>query len=262
MVVNSENSQRAAYRIAIPSYNRVEGLGQKTLKTLEKHGIDKSIIDIFVANQEQYDLYKNNYPDYNIIIGEKGIRQIREFIFLKHYNEGDKVISFDDDIELIKMKNPRGWEPPSFANDELDLKKEFNLAFEQCEKSGRHLWGVYPVDNSMFMKNDISYDYKFIIGHMFGIIIKKDLCSHTPDIGARDDYERTIKHYLADGGVVRLNYICCKTKYIAEGGIGIDRQGEETLKLLVDTYPGLVSIKMKKAGPNPLLKDKRCKIID
>ena len=97
---------------------------------------------------------------------------------------------------------------------------------------------------------------------MFGVIIKKDLCSHTPDIGARDDYERTIKHYLADGGVVRLNYICCKTKYIAEGGIGIDRQGEETLKLLVDTYPGLVSIKQKKAGPNPLLKDTRCKIID
>jgi len=248
------------YRIAIPSYNRVEGLGQKTLKTLEFHNIDKSIIDIFVANQEQYDLYKSKYPDYNIVIGEKGIRQIREFIFLKHYNEGDKVISFDDDIELIKMKNPRGWEPPGFANDELDLKKEFNIAFEECEKSNRHMWGVYPVDNSLFMKNDISYDYKFIIGHLFGVIIKKELLSLKLD--QYDDYERSIKHYLADDGVVRLNYLCCKTKYIAEGGIGIERQGDETLKLLVDTYPGLVSIKMKKAGPNPLLKDKRCKIID
>jgi len=250
------------YRIAIPSYNRVEGLGQKTLKTLEKHGIDKSIIDIFVANQEQYDLYKNNYPDYNIIIGEKGIRQIREFIFLKHYNEGDKIISIDDDIELIKMKNPRGWEPPSFANDELDLKKEFDLAFEQCEKSGRHLWGVYPVDNAMFMKNDISYDYKFIIGHLFGIKIRKDMLNITPDIDAYEDYERCIKHYIADGGVVRLNYICCKTKYLAVGGMGKDRDFDGCLKLLVDTYPGLVSIKMKKAGPNPVLKDKRCKIID
>jgi hypothetical protein len=59
------------YRIAIPSYNRLEQLGQKTLKTLEFHNIDKSIIDIFVANKEQYDLYKNKYPEYNIIIGEK-----------------------------------------------------------------------------------------------------------------------------------------------------------------------------------------------
>ena len=250
------------YRIAIPSYNRVEQLGQKTLKTLEHSNIDKSIIDIFVANEEQYDLYKNKYPDYNIIIGEKGIRQIREFIFLKHYNEGDKVISFDDDIELIKMINPRGWEPVGFTNDELDLKKEFDLAFEECEKSGRHMWGVYPVDNCLFMKNDISYDYKFIIGHLFGVIVKKELLNHTPDIGARDDYERSIKHYLDDGGVVRLNYLCCKTKYIAEGGIGIDRDGEKTLKLLVDTYPGLVSLKKKKDGLNPLLIDKRCKITD
>ena len=107
------------------------------------------------------------------------------------------------------------------------------------------------------MKNDITYDYKFIIGHFFGCIIKKELLSHHPDIGARDDYERTIKHYLSDGGVVRLNYICAKTKYIAEGGIGIERKAEETLKVLVDTYPGLVSIKKKKEGPNPLLKDKR-----
>jgi len=250
------------YRIAIPSYNRVEQLGQKTLKTLEFHNIDKSIIDIFVANKEQYDLYKNKYPEYNIIIGEKGIRQIREFIFLKHYNEGDKVISFDDDIELIKMINPRGWEPIGFTNDELDLKKEFDLAFRECEKSGRHIWGVYPVDNCLFMKNNISYDYKFIIGHLFGVIVKKELLNHTPDIGARDDYERSIKHYIVDGGVVRLNYLCCKTKYIAEGGIGIDREGGKTLKLLVDTYPDLVSIKMKKAGPNPLLKDKRCKITE
>ena len=41
------------------------------------------------------------------------------------------------------------------------------------------MWGVYPVDNCLFMKNDISYDYKFIIGHLFGVIIKKELCSHT-----------------------------------------------------------------------------------
>ncbi len=44
--------------------------------------------------------------------------------------------------------------------------------------------------------------------------------------------------------------------------MGKDRDFDGCLKLLTDTYPGLVSIKMKKAGPNPVLKDKRCKIID
>tara|TARA_R110000744_G_scaffold92920_1_gene179656 strand:- start:574 stop:1371 length:798 start_codon:yes stop_codon:yes gene_type:complete len=264
MIKNLISVNIKMYRIAVPSYQRYEGLGQKTLKTLERHGFPIAMIDIFVANQDEYNKYKPLYPEYNIIIGEKGIRQIREFIFLKHYSEGDYVVSIDDDIELFKMKNPRSWEKSCFKNDELDLQKEIDLAFETCVKSGRHLWGIYPVDNHFFMKNDISYDYKFIIGHFFGCIVKKDLCSHTAEIGARDDYERSIKHYLADGGVVRLNYICAKTKYIAEGGIGIDRKAEETLKLLVDTYPGLVSIKKKKDGPNPLLKDKRviCLITD
>ena len=244
------------YRIAIPSYNRAEQLGKKTLNTLESHGIDKSIIDIFVANKEQYELYKNMYPDYNIIIGEMGIREIREFIFLKHYNEGDKIISFDDDIELINKKHPTI--ENRFANCELNLKEEFKLAFDACERSGMHMWGVYPVNNSFFMRNSITYDYKFIIGHLFGVIVKKEQLSHTPGIGARDDYERTIKHYLADGGVVRLNYLCCKTKYISEGGIGIDRDAEITLKLLIDTYPGLVSIRTKGNNPNnPILMDKR-----
>ena len=245
------------FRIAIPSYQRYKILGEKTLKTLSYHGFPIDIIDIFVANQDEYNQYKSLYPEYNIIIGEKGIRQIREFIFLKWYKEGDHIVSIDDDIELFKMITKKDWEKSCFKNDELDLKKEIDFAFEKCIESGRHLWGIYPVDNPFYMKNTVTYDYKFIIGHFFGIIIKKELCSHTPDIGARDDYERSIKHYLSDGGVVRLNYICCKTKYIAEGGIGLERNASATLKLLVDTYPTLVSIKQKKAGPNPILKDMR-----
>ena len=55
------------YRVAIPSLNRVKELGEKTLKTLDKHGISKDIIDIFVANEEQEVMYKEAYPEYNII---------------------------------------------------------------------------------------------------------------------------------------------------------------------------------------------------
>ena len=60
--------------------------------------------------------------------------RLESLSFLNTIMKGIKVISFDDDIELIKMRNPRGWEPPSFANDELDLKKEFDKGFEECEK--------------------------------------------------------------------------------------------------------------------------------
>ena len=61
-----------------------------------------------------------------------------------------------------------------------------------------------------------------------------------------EDYERTIKHYLKDGGVVRLNYICAKTKYIAKGGMGKEREFNKSLDYLLNTYKGLVSIKKRR----------------
>ena len=45
-------------RFAIPTYKRYKALGEKTLKTLDKFGIDKDVIDIFVNNQEEYEIYK------------------------------------------------------------------------------------------------------------------------------------------------------------------------------------------------------------
>jgi hypothetical protein len=39
-------------KIAIPSYQRSDQLKGKTLRVLEKHNIDPSMVDIFVANDE------------------------------------------------------------------------------------------------------------------------------------------------------------------------------------------------------------------
>ena len=96
------------YRFAIPSYNRYIELGNKTLKTLNHYKIDKDLIDIFVADDTEYNEYKKLYPEYNIIIGRKGMKEIRNFYLSEYYNEGDYIISIDDDIEMIKMKNNDG----------------------------------------------------------------------------------------------------------------------------------------------------------
>ena len=251
--------EKPEYRFAVPSYQRYLDLGKKTLTTLKENNIPLDLIDIFVADENEYQKYKELYPEYNIIIGRKGMKEIRKFYLLEYYKEGDKVVSLDDDIEFIKMKNPREWEDSCFEEVGCpDLSLEINLAFKECEKSGRHLWGVYPVDNHFFMKNYITYGYQFIIGHFWGVIIKKELC----DLGTNqyEDYERSIKHYLHDGGVVRLNYLCCKTKYLTnKGGMGKERDFKGSLEYLINTYPDLVSIKKKKNGDNPLLKDRRSK---
>ena len=245
------------YRIAIPSLNRAPY--QHTIKMLLENGFDKDQIDLFVASPEQAELYRTENPGINVVIGKLGMKEIRMFI-TDYYGEGKKVVMFDDDIKAVRMKNPRGWEESCYADDELDLKKEIDLAFQHCEASGRHMWGVYPVENHFFMKNEITYDYKFACGGMFGLIIKKELCQL--HIDQYEDYERCVRHYLSDGGIVRLNYLCLKTTKMGsnEGGVPSldERDMSGDLKKLVEMFPGLVQTKFKKSfGLNPVLKDLR-----
>tara|TARA_R110000803_G_scaffold70074_3_gene132786 strand:- start:3767 stop:4537 length:771 start_codon:yes stop_codon:yes gene_type:complete len=249
------------YRICIASYKRHKELGEKTLKTLDKFNIDKSIIDIFVADKEEYDLYKPLYPDYNIIIGIKGLLEIRNFI-TDYYEEGQYIVSFDDDITDIKMKNPKEWEQSSLCeiNDypETSLSKEIELGFKECQDNNTILWGIFPCDNSMMMKNKISTHLLFCGGWMWGCIIDKECLKL--NIDQYDDYERTIKVFKKYGKVVRLNYLCCKTKYNKNkgGACGPERieRCKTCIEKLVNMYPDNVKLLDKKAsitGKNPRL---------
>lgn len=82
------------YKIAIPSYSRSDIIKNKTLNTLERFNIPKSLIYIFVV-QEEYDLY--NSLDYNVIVGNKGLINQRKFIE-NYFNENELIICIDDDI--------------------------------------------------------------------------------------------------------------------------------------------------------------------
>ena len=90
-------------RIAIPSYNRHESINNKSLKVLYNAGYKPDIIDLFVANSDQYKLYRKVvHDDINIIIG-KGLKNIREFI-IDYYPENMELLCMDDDVPMIKMK--------------------------------------------------------------------------------------------------------------------------------------------------------------
>jgi hypothetical protein len=243
------------WRVAIPSLSRVEQLGKKTLATLDYHGISKDKIDIFCI-KEEIEEYRAAYPDYKFNVAPRGMIKVRNYISQEYYNEGDWFVSMDDDIEKIRMKNPRGWEDGWSEEEDIDLIKEIDLAFSECVKSSRSLWGIYPVENQFFMKNNISYDYKFIPGWLWGTIVKKDLL--LVGSNCHDDYERSIRHYVCEGGMVRLNYLCCKTKYLqAEGGLGVDRDIDKSLAYLADKYPDLFTLKKTKKDIHPLLRDNR-----
>lgn len=227
------------YVIAIPSYKRPHALKTHTLKVLKDGLIDKSKIYIFVANDEEYSIYKDILDDYTIVIGVLGLREQRNFIS-NYFPKGFNIISIDDDIQGFYKKE----------NDTLiivdDLNCLFVNGFLDIINSDLKLFGFYPVLNKLFMKETVSDNLNFIIGSCFGYINSGVFTTITE----KDDYERTLLYYLRDGGVIRYNYISIKTKYYKNHG-GLQEQSYsvrynkqlEAVKYLLDTYPEYVKRK-------------------
>lgn len=245
-------------KICIASYERHDTICNKSLKVLLNAGYEPNEIDLFVANEEQYDKYKSVVPEgINIITAVKGLKNVREFIF-NYYDEGEHVLSLDDDIESVKQLD--------MERDKIveivDFKTMVETGFSECQKKGLKLWGLYSVSNKLFMKqfNEITYDYKFIIGNFFGFINCKKMNElHVTNI---DDYERSIRSYLLYGGSVRMNQYVCKTNFKKNSGgaqCDPDRQSKiyDDMNLLLELYPDMLHLRRRKNGINPMLKDQR-----
>ena len=238
--IQRRRKEHFPYQIAIPSYNRAETLRDKTLALLKAYRIPAEKITIFVANNEQEDIYKNVLsPNLygKIIVGVKGLMNIRNFIS-DYYPIGTPIVNFDDDIKgFLEYSNDA-------KRNERPLKSLLGVikyGFEECIKHGASLWGLYPVPNGFFMKETVSTDLKFCIGSTWGCIntgIKLTMSE-------KEDYERTILYYLRDGLVIRLNNVSPITAYYKEpGGMQEEDRKEkqnEAVKTLLKRYPQFVT---------------------
>lgn len=244
------------YIIAIPSYKREETLKNKTLRVLKEQKIPKNKIFIFVGNEEEYTKYKKTLPKYynKIIIGQVGMGAIRNFI-TNYFSEGQKIFNMDDDIngfvELTKEKNKNTkskFQSKNFKSNDLD--KFIKKGFDECKKNNLSLFGIYPASNPFFMKKRITYDLRYIIGSCWGCVNNKSVKVSMDD---KEDFERTLKYYKTDGGVVRFENITVISGYYTEkGGMQETRTKDRVLKSaqkLVNQYPDLCKLYLgKKSG--------------
>jgi hypothetical protein len=278
--VNSHNKKShksipESFIIAIPSYNRPDLIQVKTLALLHRHGIPATKINIFVANQEQYDIYKSKVPKNlygNLVIGELGLRNQRNFI-MDYYSENTHIVQMDDDLDKImeliiephssikdssKQTSSKTIRKSSKSTRKLkpieDLNGFITKAFEICKDKGIFLWGVYPLANARFMSPKMTTDLRFIVGPFWGIINR-----HRPDlhitIDEKENAERTLQHYTIDGAVLRFNNVGIETRYYKnKGGMqdeGKDRKQEalKSVNYLHRKYPKLTKIYLgKKSG--------------
>lgn len=231
------------YEIAIPSYKRHKTLKEKTLQVLTKYKIAPEKVTIFVANQEEFENYKKELSDTpysKIVIGEIGMGAIRRFI-QKYYPENTYVMNFDDDLsEVLQKIDDKRMLPVE------DLEKQVILrGFQECEKHKAYLFGVYAASNPMFMKHRVAVGLYYCIGSCWGIITRHDK-NLTVTLDDKEDFQRTLQHYVKDGKVVRLDDITVKSKYYTEdGGMQVTRTTERILssaEQLVNEFPGLCTM--------------------
>lgn len=239
-------------KIAIPSYKRADTLVSKTLKyLLSDCKININDITIFVANQYEYDIYKNKTPKgLKIIIGKETLKGQRNFMDF-YYDINDKVLFFDDDIDGLYKK--KGGKTELFT----DLISLYKIGFNECAKHKTALFGICAVNNGFYMNNKISTNLKYIVGCFYGQIIKRDvtLCVTLED---KEDFERTILYFNKYKKVVRLNMLAPKTKYYDEdGGMQVTRTEKRVTAsaiTLVKRYPQYCSINTKKKSNHTEIK--------
>jgi len=258
-------SEYENYVIAIPSWQRAETFMKRTFPLLLKYNIEPSKIHIFVGNEEEHLAYTDALQGYaygKIIIGEVGIKNIRNFMS-NYFDEGQRIFYIDDDIyQIYECINVIDKSNKIFNKLIIldDLHKFIVDGFYECEKLGLSNWGVYVVDNPYFMKPSCvelsdytSTKLNYIMGGFCGCLNNR-LCEiRTMD--DKEDYERSIKYYLKDGGLLRFNNVAFKTKcYKEPGGMQYDmlRTKERILASatqLVETYPDLCKLNLgKKSG--------------
>jgi hypothetical protein len=242
------------YIVCIPSYKRAVVCKERTLTALHKNNIDPKKIYVYVANKEDYDLYKTTLDPktyHKLVIGKKGLVPQRQFI-TNQWPTNKHIVFLDDDVESIDLSLS-----PAFKKHNLDYF--IKHAFSECVKYKSYIWGVYAVFNPFFRKarKEMTTDLNYIVGAFYGIINRPTLkaiqLTITKENGQKEDVERTLKYFLHDGIVLRFNKIGFITKYYGkEGGLG---RFEDRIKPMLEAskklkakYPDYGEIKVRGNG--------------
>jgi hypothetical protein len=243
------------YEIAIPSYQRPKICADATVATLANYGIDLKRVTVWVADEIQAEEYREQLPrEVRIGVAMKGKVNAQRH-YHKQYAPGTRLVNFDDDLYDFHEKLGDKLTPLTVSLDRV-IETGFNVA----EKVGAKLWGINAVANGFFLSDSITVGLRYIPGAFYGNYAGDEAITgqRVLDGSSGDDYETSIRSFILNGSVVRLDYLCPITKNFAKGGIdaelkslGIeDRQIDHKNKLekLAEAYPDYATTYIKAKG--------------
>jgi hypothetical protein len=224
-------------QIAIPSYRRSEFFERHTYALLKRHNLLRNATLFVVADEEE--AYKTRYPDMQIVVGVKGLRHQRQFIY-NYYPDDTPICMMDDDLVSV-IDNTRQEVP--------DLQKIIQEGFDTAAKEDCRLWGIYPIDNPFFFKPGYSTNLKYIVGAFYGVI-KLGGQEGGLTYDDKEDIFRSCWYFKEDGKVVRLNQYAPKTRYYKNPGGINETRTSETIRLAAEqvrnTFPEYCTLFVRK----------------
>lgn len=227
------------YIIVIPTHKRNHAIRNKTLSLLRKHNIPDNIIYIFPSIHTDWETREGD--EYNIIKEKNtSILNIRNY-FIEYFNEKQKIVEMDDDIEdLINMNNK------SVENLNEIINNNFKI-------SKGNLWGFNATSNMYFSDGNIKVGLYSIINSFLGYENDKQIkltCNE------KEDFERVLLHYLKNKPVYKFTQYGIKTKYWSNKGGFQDLYNtenrnkiqEQMAHTINNKYPTLTFISKRKNG--------------
>lgn len=220
-------------KFVIPSFQRPQGLLDKTLKYLDQMNIDRSDVYVFIREDDKHLIDYQSLAQQRAInllpIDIKGIGATHNYI-TEHFEENEFIVEIDDDLEYIVDENRKPVEDFLSVCQEMKDKMEF---------VGCSYGGTYSVCNPMFMSKCEKYttDLRYCLGCLRFRFIRKDIKVVT---NYAEDMENCILHFLRDGKILKNNHIAPKTKNYNGGGCDGDGRNFESEKkdkeYLADKY--------------------------
>jgi ferredoxin len=251
------------YQVAIPTYKRPDILVNQSLSTLDRGGVDRDRVTVFVANEQEREVYDAaTNGDWRIEVSCPGKFCSLRYYVGEYYKKGTPLLSLDDDIRGIGELGRDG----KLHDYEGDIDSIVDLGFRVCRKYGAPMWGMNPTPNPFWMKREISVGLRYIIGCFHGLYAgdKSVTGERLANWEAGDDHETTLRAWEVSRSLVRFEYLSPKTKYFADGGIdadwvrrGLVRQEQNDAKFheLARKWPSLCHVRIK-AGNVPNLRFK------
>jgi hypothetical protein len=234
------------YQVAICTHNRWETINHGTLRVLKDTGIPTQRIHLFITpgQEPQYEATLDPALYGHLHTGGTGLaanRNAATRAFPKH----TRLVQADDDLKAIQQLTPDG-KLQTLTNLDPFLQEAFTIT--------RHhkatMWGVYPVPNAFFMRPRISTGLKFLIGQLQGYTTNPTETIQAPD---KDDYERTLLRYHADGQVIRFDHITVQANGVRKNAGGLQDgnrvpKNNQAVTYLMNRWPQ--NVKPSKTRPD------------